>query len=45
MVEVEEDIAVFSLVMDEATFTRNGVYNFRTTHVWLMENSHAVAKF
>ncbi|KAL1488282.1 hypothetical protein ABEB36_015233 [Hypothenemus hampei] len=32
------------LVTDEATFTRNGVNNFRNTHVWSMENPHAVRR-
>ncbi|CAH2015075.1 unnamed protein product [Acanthoscelides obtectus] len=29
---------------DESTFTRNGVNNFRNTHVWSVENPHAVRR-
>ncbi|CAH2011906.1 unnamed protein product, partial [Acanthoscelides obtectus] len=32
------------LVTDESTFTRNGVNNFRNTHVWSVENPHAVRR-
>lgn len=32
------------LVMDEATFTRNGMNNFRNTHVWSIDNPHAIRR-
>ncbi|CAH1987749.1 unnamed protein product [Acanthoscelides obtectus] len=32
------------LVTDESTFTRNGVNNFRNTHVWSVENPQAVRR-
>ncbi|CAH2000578.1 unnamed protein product, partial [Acanthoscelides obtectus] len=32
------------LVTDESTFTRNGVNNFRNTHVWSVENPYAVRR-
>ncbi|CAH2001030.1 unnamed protein product [Acanthoscelides obtectus] len=32
------------LVKDESTFTRNGVNNFRNTHVWSVGNPHAVRR-
>lgn len=32
------------LVTDEASFTRNGINNFRNTHVWSLENPHAVRR-
>ncbi|CAH1988356.1 unnamed protein product [Acanthoscelides obtectus] len=32
------------LVTDESTFTRNGMNNFRNTHVWSVENPHAVRR-
>lgn len=32
------------LVMDEASFTRNGINNFRNTHVWSVENPHAIKR-
>lgn len=31
------------LVTDESCFTRNGVVNFRNTHIWAEENPHEVA--
>ncbi|CAH1964393.1 unnamed protein product [Acanthoscelides obtectus] len=38
------DFLKYILVTDESTFTRNGVNNFRNTHVWSVENPHAVRR-
>ncbi|KAK5648136.1 hypothetical protein RI129_003028 [Pyrocoelia pectoralis] len=32
------------LATDEATFTRNGIKNSRNTHIWAVENPHAVRR-
>lgn len=32
------------LATDEATFTRNGITNSRNTHIWSVENPHAVRR-
>lgn len=40
----DENFTKSVLVTDEATFTRNGIHNFRNTHVWDIENPHAVRR-
>lgn len=32
------------LSVDEAIFTRNGINNFRNTHVWAIDNPHAIKR-
>lgn len=32
------------LAMDESTFTRNGITNFRNTHVWSIDNPHSIRR-
>jgi hypothetical protein len=32
------------LAMDETTFTRNGLMNFRNTHIWAIENPHVIRR-
>lgn len=34
----EDTNKLFSLVTDEATFTKNGLNNFHNNHVWVAEN-------
>jgi hypothetical protein len=35
---VEEPFPMFVLFSDEATFTREGIFNSRNSHVWAEEN-------
>ncbi|KAJ3666078.1 hypothetical protein Zmor_001533 [Zophobas morio] len=41
-IRVQSDFVQKLLIADEATFTREGVFNSRNTYIWSDENSHAI---